>query len=466
MADNIGLVNPSNGTAGNTVATDEIASVHHQLVKIEFGADSSATMVSATNPLPVVNRNSSGTEIGTIGSPFRVDPTGTTAQPVYYTAAPSIVLSGTGAVNVAQYNGSAVGATNALHVQPGTGASFSVVGGFTGAQPVTVSSGNINTVGGFSAAQPVTVSGSVPVGYSAIPTILVGGYTATPTVALASTTVLGVGYSSAQTLGVGFTSGAVLGVGFTSTPTVTTNPHSVGVTGGTMAVGFSAGQTIATGFSSAQTLGVGYSSAQTLGVGFSSGQTIAVGYTSGAALGVGFTSGAVLGVGASAAAGILTQGAAASGASVSGNPIYNGGRASNVNPTAVANGQAVGLMADLSGKLVSKIGATREMFTQGETTLTASTTETTLIASAGASLYWDIDKLIIDNTGTSPAIITLRDQTGGGNAYHFQVPCTAGPVGFSNPIPLHQATANRSWSVQSDTSVSSIYVKFSASKNQ
>lgn len=49
MADN---VNVPGGSAG-PVATDEISGVHHQRVKVQHGADGSATDVSAASPLPV-----------------------------------------------------------------------------------------------------------------------------------------------------------------------------------------------------------------------------------------------------------------------------------------------------------------------------------------------------------------------------------------------------------------------------
>jgi hypothetical protein len=52
MADNVVVNSPT--TTGATIATDEIASVQHQLVKLEYGEDGSATMVSPTNPLPVI----------------------------------------------------------------------------------------------------------------------------------------------------------------------------------------------------------------------------------------------------------------------------------------------------------------------------------------------------------------------------------------------------------------------------
>lgn len=55
MADNTQL-NP--GTGGDVIATDDIAGVKHQLVKVEFGEDGAATQVSATNRLPVADQHS------------------------------------------------------------------------------------------------------------------------------------------------------------------------------------------------------------------------------------------------------------------------------------------------------------------------------------------------------------------------------------------------------------------------
>lgn len=51
MADNTTL---NLGSGGDVIATDDIAGVKHQQVKLEFGADGTATPVSAANPLPTV----------------------------------------------------------------------------------------------------------------------------------------------------------------------------------------------------------------------------------------------------------------------------------------------------------------------------------------------------------------------------------------------------------------------------
>lgn len=64
-------------------------------------------------------------ELGTSTDPIRIDPTGTTTQPVSGTVTAN---AGTGNfnTNLAQYGGSSIGASNAIHVQAGTGATFVV----------------------------------------------------------------------------------------------------------------------------------------------------------------------------------------------------------------------------------------------------------------------------------------------------------------------------------------------------
>ena len=54
MADNTEL---NTGTGGDTIATDDIGGIKHQRVKVQHGADGSATDVSAASPLPVDGSN-------------------------------------------------------------------------------------------------------------------------------------------------------------------------------------------------------------------------------------------------------------------------------------------------------------------------------------------------------------------------------------------------------------------------
>lgn len=49
MADNVAIT----AGAGTSIATEDVGGVHHQKVKIEFGGDAAATMVSSGDPLPV-----------------------------------------------------------------------------------------------------------------------------------------------------------------------------------------------------------------------------------------------------------------------------------------------------------------------------------------------------------------------------------------------------------------------------
>jgi hypothetical protein len=63
VADNTTL---NTGAGGDTIATDDIAGVKHQLVKVEYGVADSATPVSTTNPLPVDQTNSTVADGGTL----------------------------------------------------------------------------------------------------------------------------------------------------------------------------------------------------------------------------------------------------------------------------------------------------------------------------------------------------------------------------------------------------------------
>lgn len=62
MADNTVL---NTGSGGDTIASDDIGGIKHQRVKIEHGADGSATDVSSASPLPVTLANSAAIPAGT-----------------------------------------------------------------------------------------------------------------------------------------------------------------------------------------------------------------------------------------------------------------------------------------------------------------------------------------------------------------------------------------------------------------
>lgn len=71
MADNVQLNSPT--TSGAVIASDDISGVQHQLVKQEFGTDGNATMVSASDPLPVTDA-AAGASLVSILAKLSADP--------------------------------------------------------------------------------------------------------------------------------------------------------------------------------------------------------------------------------------------------------------------------------------------------------------------------------------------------------------------------------------------------------
>lgn len=69
MADNVTL---NSGTGGDSVAADDIAGIKHQRIKIQHGADGSATDVSSASPLPVNDASGSLTVDAPVGTPVFV----------------------------------------------------------------------------------------------------------------------------------------------------------------------------------------------------------------------------------------------------------------------------------------------------------------------------------------------------------------------------------------------------------
>lgn len=95
MVDNTTL-NP--GSGGDVIASDDIGGVKYQRVKINYGADGSATDVSPTTPLPVIPEANSGT--GTISAlngavTVQVDGLGGAAIDVRGTFTGTITFQGT-----------------------------------------------------------------------------------------------------------------------------------------------------------------------------------------------------------------------------------------------------------------------------------------------------------------------------------------------------------------------------------
>lgn len=95
--------------------------------------------------------------------------------------------------------------------------------------------------------------------------------------------------------------------------------------------------------------------------------------------------------------GAQVQGTVAHDGAIAGKPVRVGARASTTEPTAVADGDAVDLIADLNGKLVTQPYSVPERSVDGKTASIVGTGDTQVIAAPGASLRNYITQIIVTN---------------------------------------------------------------------
>jgi hypothetical protein len=141
-----------------------------------------------------------------------------------------------------------------------------------------------------------------------------------------------------------------------------------------------------------------------------------------------------------------------------GNPVKVGAKAYSTNPVKVASGDRTDLIADLQGKLIS-VGSIRDLKANQVTTITASTTETTIVTAAGASVFADLYGLIVTNTSATAVNVAIKDVTAGTTRLNIAVP--AGDTrGFMLPESggIKQSTANSAWTATVSASVTSIVI--------
>lgn len=136
-------------------------------------------------------------------------------------------------------------------------------------------------------------------------------------------------------------------------------------------------------------------------------------------------------------------------------------------PTAVTTGQMVGQMGDKFGRAVSLLGTVRDLRASQTTTLSATTSETTIVTAAGSGVFADLVMLIVSNTSASTTTrIDFRDSTGG--TILFSLVVSGGQAtGFAVPgSPLAQTTANNNWTAQCGTSTTDVRVTAIYEKNK
>jgi hypothetical protein len=138
----------------------------------------------------------------------------------------------------------------------------------------------------------------------------------------------------------------------------------------------------------------------------------------------------------------LVAGAAASGATVSGNPLLQGGRAQNAEATTVTNGQAVASAHDLAGKQIVLPYANSEKFVSGAiTTAMTGTTSTSLIAAPASGLRNYITQITVSNAhATVGTDVIIQDGSGGTTLYTIPAAAAYGGATITFPTPLRQPT--------------------------
>lgn len=151
-------------------------------------------------------------------------------------------------------------------------------------------------------------------------------------------------------------------------------------------------------------------------------------------------------------------GATAVGQPIVANPVNVGGRAS----TALSTTSTVAVlnnMVDKFGRQITIPMAMRDIVGTQTTTISASTSETTIITAGAAGVFKDIVLLVISNTSASTNTrIDFRDATAGTILFSMQSIGGAAPIGFSMATPIPQTAAANNWTAQAATSTTDLRV--------
>lgn len=137
-----------------------------------------------------------------------------------------------------------------------------------------------------------------------------------------------------------------------------------------------------------------------------------------------------------------SSGDVSAGSSDSGNPVKVGGKATNVEPTALTTGQRANLITDLVGKLIVLPYANPENFVSGViTSAMTGTTSTSLIAAPASGLRNYITQITVSNAhATVGTDIIIQDGSGGTTLYNIPAAAVYGGSVITFPTPLRQPT--------------------------
>ena len=155
------------------------------------------------------------------------------------------------------------------------------------------------------------------------------------------------------------------------------------------------------------------------------------------------------------------------GSAVPSKAMYEGANAITALPTAATAGNLVGMSADKYGRQVTIPITIRDLTGTQTTTISASTSETTIVTAGGAGVFNDLVMLIVSNTSASTNTrVDFRDTTAGSVLFSLQSNGGQPPVGFCPAVAIPQTTANTNWTAQCATSTTDVRIYAVYAKNK
>lgn len=139
-----------------------------------------------------------------------------------------------------------------------------------------------------------------------------------------------------------------------------------------------------------------------------------------------------------------TAGDVAHDAADSGNPVKVGAQARTTNPTAVADSDRVNIIADDIGRQVIVPYGVRDLVGHQHTQIASSASETTIITAGAGGVFNDLICLILTNQTATAVNVTIKDATAGTTRMIIALAASGGAV-IPFPAPVKQAAAANNW---------------------
>lgn len=138
---------------------------------------------------------------------------------------------------------------------------------------------------------------------------------------------------------------------------------------------------------------------------------------------------------------VQAKGSTAESSAIADNPINNGGTAVTAPKTIVHNGDAVGLVADTTGRLIIAPYSNPENFKSGATSDITGTTATTIIAGTASNFLYITQILVTNSHATVGTFVNLTEETSGTVLYTGYAAALGGGFSLTFPTPLRVPTA-------------------------